>query len=72
MIKKIANSAPMAAIAPHIKRHAPHAEHMGFVAYALCEVGGAGHAIIYAVSAWLAVTGILVMLAFDFASKSVE
>lgn len=41
---------------------APHAEHVGFVAYALCEVT-ALHWAIYLVSAYLLFTGLWVIVA---------
>lgn len=39
-----------------ILNHAPHAEHWGFVMYALCEVVNAHH-VIYYVSVYLFMTG---------------
>jgi hypothetical protein len=49
-----------------VAKKAPHAEHLGFVAYAACEVFHA-HALLFAVSVWLLATGLLVAVFADFA-----
>lgn len=46
----------------HVHSHAGHAEHLGFVGYALCEVTG-WHAMLYTVSLWLFVTGLVAVVA---------
>jgi hypothetical protein len=42
------------------------AEHLGFVAYAGAEVFHLGASAVYAVAAWLFVTGLMAFLTFDF------
>lgn len=42
-----------------VVRHAPHAEHYGFAAYASWEALGLGHSI-YWIAVYLMVTGVLV------------
>lgn len=51
---------PKAKIA-HIVSKAPHAEHLGFVAYAGCETFKV-HSLIYSVSVWLLITGLLAIV----------
>lgn len=46
-----------------LTKHSPHAEHYGFVAYAGAEVFSLGHAAVWAVAAYLLITGVLAELA---------
>lgn len=58
---KVAKVAKVIAAAP-VNRVAPHAEHLGFVAYAACETF-AVHWAIALISVYLLITGLWVMVA---------
>ena len=62
MPTKIIPAVCLKATAAPVNRLAPHAEHLGFVAYAACETAGL-HWLIWFVAAYLAVTGLWVMVA---------
>lgn len=59
-VAKVAKTAKVITAAP-VNRFAPHAEHLGFVAYAACETFAFHHAI-WLVALWLFITGVWVMI----------